>query len=73
MVGLAALVWPDKEGDETKATGLVLLVIAQLFTGGLFISEEKILSDYYLDPMMVVGFEGLWGIIYWCILLPIFQ
>lgn len=73
MVGLAALVWPDKEGDPTKALGLVLLFIAQLFTGGLFISEEKILSDYYLDPMMVVGFEGLWGIIYWAILLPIFQ
>ncbi len=73
MVGLAALLWPGhSSGGETKALGLVLLLIAQVFCGGLFISEEKILSDYYLDPLMVVGFEGMWGLIYWAILLPIF-
>jgi len=26
-----------------------------------------------LDPLKVVGFEGLWGLLIWCILLPIFQ
>lgn len=50
-----------------------MLVIAQFFAGGLFIVEEKLLGDYYLDPLKVVGLEGLWGIIIWCILLPIFQ
>ena len=35
--------------------------------------EEKLLGDYYLDPLKVVGLEGLWGLIIWCILLPIFQ
>ena len=31
------------------------------------------LGGYYLDPIMVVGLEGMWGTLYWCILLPIFQ
>lgn len=74
MVGLASLVWPNKDGvGETKALGLGLLLIAQVFCGGLFIAEEKILSDYYLDPLLVVGLEGMWGLIFWAILLPIFQ
>lgn len=50
-----------------------MLLVAQLFSGGLFIVEEKLLGDYYLDPLKVVGLEGMWGIIFWCILLPIFQ
>ena len=39
----------------------------------LFISEEKILSQYYLDPLYVIGLEGFWGCCYYAILLPIFQ
>ena len=72
LVGLAALVWGDKDGDSTKALGLILLIIAQLFAGSLLIVEEKLLGSYYLDPLKVVGLEGMWGLLYWCILLPIF-
>ena len=72
LVGLAALVWGDKDGDSTKAIGLILLIIAQLFAGSLLIVEEKLLGSYYLDPLKVVGLEGMWGLLYWCILLPIF-
>jgi hypothetical protein len=39
----------------------------------MFIVEEKILGQYTLDPLMVVGFEGLWGLLMWLVLLPIFQ
>jgi len=44
-----------------------------LFAGCQFITEEKLLSSYYLDPMFVVGTEGMWGLLYYLILLPIFQ
>jgi len=37
----------------------------------MFIVEEKLLSDYYLDPLKIVGLEGVWGILIYCILLPI--
>lgn len=50
-----------------------MLIVAQFFAGGLFIVEEKLLGDYYLDPLKVVGLEGLWGVIFYAILLPIFQ
>jgi hypothetical protein len=50
-----------------------MLIIAQFFASSLLIVEEKLLGSYYLDPLKVVGLEGLWGLIMWCILLPIFQ
>lgn len=39
-----------------------------------FIAEEKFLGDCEeLDPMLMVGFEGLAGFILWMVLLPIFN
>ena len=49
-----------------------MLVLSQLFAGCQFISEEKILGDYYLDPLKVVGLEGMWGLCYYAVLLPMF-
>lgn len=51
----------------------MLLLIAQLFTGTMFIVEEKLLGDYYIDPMKVVGTEGMWGLCYYLAILPIMQ
>ncbi len=34
--------------------------------------EEKLLGDYYLDPLKVVGLEGLWGLLITIIMLLIF-
>ena len=82
VVGLVGIQMSKKEGggdagsDDTTPTsvlGVLLLLLSQCFTGAQFISEEKILSGYYLDPLMVVGYEGMWGCIYYAILLPIFQ
>ena len=39
----------------------------------MFIVEEYFLSDYYLDPMKVVGTEGMWGLTYYLALLPVMQ
>jgi hypothetical protein len=50
-----------------------MILLAQVFAGCLLIVEEKLLGQYYLDPLKVVGFEGLWGVMMWCILLPILQ
>jgi drug/metabolite transporter (DMT)-like permease len=53
--------------------GIVLLLVGQLFAGAQFITEEKILGDYYLEPFKVVGLEGMWGLTYYLALLPIMQ
>ena len=80
LVGLAGIYGPDNKDDSgddsgagTTVLGVTLIIIAQFFTGGQFITEEKILSGYYLDPLLVVGLEGMWGCIWYAILLPIFQ
>jgi len=59
-------------GGATSITGILLLLAAQCFTGGQFVSEEKLLGGYSLDPLYVVGLEGFWGCCVFAILLPIF-
>lgn len=77
IVGLVGI-YASKDSDDstetpTSVTGVILLLVAQCFTGGQFVTEEKILSGYYLDPLLVVGLEGFWGCCYYAVLLPIFQ
>jgi hypothetical protein len=80
MVGLVGIAISNKNadhGDDSGATttvlGIMLLLVAQGFTGGQFIVEEKLLGGYYLDPLYVVGLEGMWGCLIYAIILPIFQ
>ena len=70
MVGIAAIL--ASKSEPVNPLGILLLLISQLFSGGLYIVEEKLLGDYYLDPLKVVGLEGLWGFIMCLIILPIF-
>lgn len=39
----------------------------------MFIVEEKILGNYYLNPMKVVGWEGIWGVCFYVVFLVIAQ
>jgi drug/metabolite transporter (DMT)-like permease len=77
IVGASPIIYPEKnkdDGDEKLVyIGIILVVIAQLFAGGLMISEEMLLGDYYLHPLKVVGWEGFWGCFIYLILLTIFQ
>ena len=63
----------DSQLVGSVALGIILLLIAQLFAGCLFIVEEYFIGDYYLDPLKVVGTEGMWGTLYFLIALPIMQ
>ena len=71
LVGIAVLL-SSNNGIETKPLGVIILLVATVFSSGLYVVEEKLLSSYQLDPLKVVGLEGLWGTIMWMILLPIF-
>ena len=76
-VGWVAIAFEDSEEESGSAGsvsfGIILLLVAQLFTGTMFIVEEYFIGDYYLDPMKVVGTEGMWGLTYYLALLPIMQ
>lgn len=78
IVGIVSVAMGKKDDSadgepSTTITGVLLLLLAQCFTGCQFIAEEKLLGGYYLDPFLVVGLEGFWGSCIYAILLPIFQ
>ena len=50
-----------------------MILLAQCFNASKHIAEEKLLQGDHLDPMLVVGIEGMCGCIFFLILLPIFQ
>eukprot|EP00806_Schmidingerella_arcuata_P006219 Macronucleus_666.p1 GENE.Macronucleus_666~~Macronucleus_666.p1 ORF type:complete len:332 (+),score=103.51 Macronucleus_666:1-996(+) len=73
-VGAVALSYDtDSDTGGSVGLGIILILVAQFFTGALFIVEEYFLGDYYLDPMKVVGLEGMWGLSYYLAVLPIMQ
>ena len=51
-----------------------MLIIVSLFTNGLFFaSEQKLMSKYYLEPLEVVGYEGIFGFIAYLGIVPFFS
>ena len=62
---------PDSSGGGSAALGIILILFSNLFFGIQFTVEERILADYYLEPLLIIGTEGMWGIAYYIILLPI--
>lgn len=75
-IGISNKSQDDEDSDPgatTTVLGVLLLLVAQCFTGGQFIVEEKLLGGYYLDPLFIVGLEGMWGCLIYAIILPIFQ
>lgn len=65
-VGWVSTLYPSESSTGgSELMGIILLLISQCFTGAQFIIEEKILGNYYLDPFIVVGSEGMWGLMYY--------
>lgn len=78
IVGVSSVLASDSGSKKKKSAssvglGIVLLLIAQCFAGTQFVVEEKILSNYYLNPMQVVGWEGFFGFTFYLVALPILQ
>lgn len=55
-------------GSETSSLGtslskgIALVIFAQVFQAGMFVYEEKIMSQYSVEPLQVVGMEGVLGV-----------
>ena len=72
IVGLNAILKGDTSSGENPAFGIFLVVLSQLFSCSLFITEEKLLKGYETPPLKAVGLEGMWGVICYIFLLIIF-
>ncbi|KAI0797815.1 hypothetical protein C8Q75DRAFT_739767 [Abortiporus biennis] len=60
-----------EEPEVTKVLiGVFFVLFAQIFTATQFIIEEKIMSRYSVQPVVAVGFEGLFGFLTIVICLP---
>jgi len=72
LVGLGALVEKGGKGAQTDLLGILLVIFAQLFSSGMFIIEEKLMTVYSCHPLKLVGFEGAWGVLIYSCLMVIF-
>ncbi|PHH67899.1 hypothetical protein CDD82_1016 [Ophiocordyceps australis] len=74
VVGLAGAIWPDQQqafsitGSEPVLSdaarvfiGVLLIAGAQIFTATQFVLEEWLLEKSSIQPIKVVGWEGLFG------------
>lgn len=50
-------------GISESLLGVLMVLIAQMFSASQFVAEEKILSRYHLEPADGVWLEGLFGMI----------
>ncbi|KEY64323.1 hypothetical protein S7711_06367 [Stachybotrys chartarum IBT 7711] len=77
VVGLSGAIWPDQQkiSDDANASpgaksdaalavvGVLLIAGAQIFTATQFVLEEYILERSDIEPIRVVGWEGLFGFV----------
>lgn len=75
LVGLAGAIWPDERkkaealvgAAEVSAdallavVGVLLIAGAQIFTATQFVLEEWLLENSTIEPIRVVGWEGIFG------------
>jgi drug/metabolite transporter (DMT)-like permease len=73
-VGFVSIMASEKTVDasSTSVLGIMIIILAQCFAGGMMVTEEKLLAGTTADPLLIVGLEGFWGCVIFGILLPIF-
>merc|ERR1719345_477638 len=70
LVSLSTLMTPSHAAaagavsTRTKLFGISLCLIAQIFQATMIVYEEKIMSKYTVPPLLVVGMEGTFGILF---------
>lgn len=74
MVGASSVLNTDSGAEDPgkKVTfsqsllGIFLVISAQAAQAAQVVVEEKLMKGVKLPPLMIVGYEGVWGII-WCL------
>lgn len=74
LVGVAGIEEsPDGSSGDKVILGLMFILAAQAVTAVQFICEESLMNSPQttLDPVALVGFEGVWGLLYYAFISPI--
>lgn len=72
LIGLKAILVKDSKNSSNAGLGIFLVLLGEVFSSLLYISEESILKKYEISPLKAVGLEGMWGSSIYIILLFIF-
>jgi len=77
IVGASPIIYPDKKNDANASSnpilGLILVLAGQIFSGFTMVSEEKLFRVFYIHPLQMVGWEGVWGLIIYSVILITLQ
>ncbi|GAA6004699.1 hypothetical protein JCM10207_000986 [Rhodosporidiobolus poonsookiae] len=71
VVGAASLVGsgaqPEQEaaaeGSVSPLVGVMLVLVAQIFTASQFVIEERIMEHTSVEPLLAAGYEGFFGLL----------
>ncbi|TMW60157.1 hypothetical protein Poli38472_000199 [Pythium oligandrum] len=71
--------WAGTKSSSTSSTGsdsnaiwgLTFIVMAQLLTALQIVVEEHMMIALNVSPMLLVGLEGLWGLVFYIVLVPV--
>ena len=75
LVGMSDI--PTSTGSTQPANvfdrliGLLFIVLAQLLTALQIVIEEHVLTTMHVPPVMLVGYEGVWGLAMYIVLAPL--
>jgi hypothetical protein len=70
LVGLASVLY-GATSAKSPVLGVVIIIIAQFFAGGVFATEQLFLENIVVHPLQAVGIEGMSGLGYYAIMLPV--
>lgn len=61
LVAASALASAKTTSSGHMGFGIALCIVAQVFQASMFVYEERIMSQYSVQPLQVVGMEGAFG------------
>jgi len=73
IVGVVNFIYSTSNSSEEEYTllGYGLILISIVIGALKFIVEEYLLTHYNFSPFLIVGMQGLYGIFFACIFLPL--
>lgn len=72
VVGLSSNKEIETESNSKLFIGIVLILLGQIFTATQFVVEEHIVSQWHIEPLQLVGYEGVFGGLITFILMIVF-
>ena len=70
IIGISSVIYQAASASN-PVLGILLILLSQVFLAWVYTLEELFVSFIIIDPLQVVGIEGLCGFGYSLILLPI--